>query len=143
VNAQAGTQASFNCGDLGPFNLAPRVGVIVTNSTAAGGILVGSHQANPPGTITLFGLATPAPKGQNHFAVPYHTTAATASDLCTDLGLPGPGNGKVQRINAGAGTIASYNCGDIGPFALTLGESVIITFTGATINVLAGHPAHF
>ena len=141
VNAQTGGQASYNCGDLGPFTLTQRVGVIATNSTLAGGIVVGSHQGSPPGNITLYGLGTPAPKGQNHFPVPYHTTAVNANDICLDLGVPV--GGKIQRTNAATGTVASYNCGDIGPFALTLGESLVITFTGATINVPAGHPAHF
>jgi hypothetical protein len=64
-----------------------------------------------------------------------------AQDLCVDLGLPV--GGKVQRINAATGVTSSHNCGDLGAFALTLGESTIISFTGATINVPAGHPAHF
>jgi len=143
VNASTGTTSSHNCGDAGPFALTARQGLIVNNNTAAGGIVVGSHQANPPGTISLIGLATPAPKGQNRFPVPYHTTAVNAQDLCVDLGLPSPSNGKIQRIDASSGVTSSHNCGDAGAFNLVLGEAVIITFTGATINVPTGHPAHF
>ena len=143
INASTGSTSSHNCGDAGAFSLTGRQGVIVNNSTAAGGILVGSHQSNPPGTISLLGLATPSPKGQNRFPVPYHTTAATAQDLCVDLGLPSPSNGKIQRIDAATGVTSSHNCADAGAFNLVLGEAVIITFTGSTITVPAGHPAHF
>jgi hypothetical protein len=142
LNALAGTTASHNCGALGPFTLALRVGIIVTNPTAAGGILVGSHAGNPPGSITLQPLATPAPKGQNHFPVLYHTTAVNAQDLCTDLGLPA--GGKILRRNAATGVPSSHNCGDLGAFNLVLGESTVVTFPGASaLSVAPGHPAHF
>jgi len=137
---------SFNCGDLpgSAFTLLPRVGLVVNNSTAAGGIVVGSHASNPPGNVTLYPLGG-FPLGQNRFPVPYHTTDITANDLCIDLGLP-TASGKIVRTNASTGAQPSFNCSDLpgSAFNLVLGESVIVTFSGASpITVAAGHPAHF
>lgn len=145
VNAQTGATNSHNCGDLGPFAIPKpytNVGLIITNNTAAGGILVGSHAGNPPSGLTLYPLATPAPKGNNYFSVPYHTTAVNAQDICVDLGLPA--GGKVQRRIAATGATQSHDCGSIGAFNLVLGEATIVTFPGAApLVVAAGHPAHF
>lgn len=143
VNASSGAQASHSCGDANPFALTPRVGMDITNNTLAGGILVGSHNANPPGSITIFAKGTPSPKGSNYFPVPWHTTAVNAQDLCVDLTLPATTN--VKGVVPSTGAQPSHNCGDAGPFALVLGDTYIITLpTGAlTVNVPAGHPAHF
>ena len=145
VNAQTGAASVHNCGDLGAFALPKpftNAGLIITNSTAAGGILVGSHASNPPSSLTLYPTATPSPKGQNFFSVPYHTTAVNAQDLCVDLALPA--GGRVQRRNAATGATSNHNCGDLGPFSLILGEAALVTFPGAApLVVAAGHPAHF
>jgi hypothetical protein len=140
-DANTGGTSSHTCGNAAPFNLVQRVGVTVTNNTAAGGIIVGSHQANPPGSITLYPLATPAPKGVNLFPVPYHTTAINAQDLCVDLGLPA--GASIKSLDAATGGTSSHTCGNAAPFGLTLGLAVQVTFSGAIINVPAGHPAHF
>jgi hypothetical protein len=145
VDALSGAQSVHNCGDLGPFNLAKPFtngGLVITNNTAAGGIIVGSHAGNPPAPMTLYPTATPAPKGQNFVSVPYHTTAVNAQDLCVDLGLPA--GGRIQRRDAVTGATSIHNCGDLGPFALVLGEAALVTFPGAApLVVAAGHPAHF
>lgn len=142
VDPNTGQTSSLTCGGAN-FNLAPRQGLIVTNPTAAGGILVGSHQANPPGSITLFPAVFPAPKGDNYFPVPYHTTATGALALCADLGLSG--TTTVLATNAASGQVNSTTCGSGVDFTLVLGESVKIRLGAGNpvLNVAAGHPAHF
>lgn len=159
VDPQSGVTTSWDCGAIGnapclqnpagtcsgtPAEYIKRAGLIVTNNVAAGGILVGSHQSNPPGTITLKPRGGPG-IGDNYFSVPYHTTAVTLQDICVDLGLPAPANAIVLRRNAATGVTSSWNCGDVGTApSLVLGEALRVTFTGAgDINVAAGHPAHF
>jgi len=142
-----GQTSSYNCQDLvGAFSLIPRVGVTVFSGTTAGGILVGSHQGNPPGGMILKQKVFPAPQGDYYFPVPYHTTAVNAQDLCTDLNLPtaAPGT-KILRLDALAGVKPSHDCGAAGAFPLVLGESVLIQIlVGASdVTVAAGHPAHF
>jgi hypothetical protein len=144
VNPATGASSSSNCNVGTGFVLLPRVGVIVTNPTAAGGILVGSHQSNPPGSISLSPNVFPPPKGDNFFPVPYHTTAGFLFDLCSDLGLPT--TAVVYSSDANAGTIASVGCNNNVPSALRLGEAVRIRLFQAvpsTLNVAPGHPAHF
>lgn len=141
INAATGATLSHTCGAAGAFTLTQRVGVVVTNPVAAGGIIVGSHQ--PTATFTFNQLGLPAPKGRNDNPVLYHTTAVNAQDLCVDYGLPA-GNGKIQRINAATGATLSHTCGAAGAFALVLGEATIVTFSGAgPITTTPGHPAHF
>lgn len=147
INADAGTTASNapGCG-IGSFALTPRVGIVVRNGAAAtSGMLVGSHQGNPPGNVTLYkSIGEAFPNGQNDFPVPYHTTSVDSEDVCSDLGLPG--GTRVLRRDADGGTTGSHTCGTghlpVG-FALRLGESVRIDLLGAVINVPPGRPAHF
>ncbi len=143
VDASAGAINVHGCGLGGPFALADRVGVVVKDSVARTGILVGSHVGNPPGSITLFPLAVP-PQGNNHFPVPYHTTAVTAEDLCVDLGLPAAPDGVIQRIDASGGAILVHGCGLGGAFPLVLGQAVIVQHASpGNIVVPPGRPSHF
>lgn len=139
INAATGATLSHTCGNAGPYSLANFVGVRADNPSSTGGILVGSHQSNV--AITLQPIALPAPKGDNYFPVPYHTTNVTAQDLCLDLTLPA--GGKVIRIDSLTGATLSHTCGNAGPYALILGESVLVQFSGPAISIPAGHPAHF
>jgi hypothetical protein len=134
INAATGAKQSHLCGDAPLFNLVPREGLIVTNPTNAGGIVVGSHSS---GNASLAALGAGA-IGTNLFSVPYHTTAANGQDICIQAGLTA-GSGRVTRINAGTGAKQSHLCGDTPLFGLVLGEAVIITDPSA--HVFA--PAHF
>lgn len=145
IDALSGASSVHNCGDLGAFAIPKpytNASMIITNSTAAGGIIVGSHAGSPPNALTLYPIASPPPKGQNYFSVPYHTTSVTAENLCVDLGLPT--GGRIQRRNAATGATSIHNCGALGPFNLILGEAALVTFPGASpLVVAAGRPAHF
>lgn len=143
-NANTGVILSNAPGcNIGNFVLAPRVGIVVRNNAATSGMLVGSHQGNPPGTITLYPVDGAFPNGRNDHPVVYHSTSVDSEDVCLDLGVP---NGNtLLRYDALAGVINSHTCGaghlPVG-FALRLGESVRITST-VLVNVAPGRPAHF
>lgn len=147
IDASGGVIFSNSGCGLGDFALLDRVGVIVRNLTATSGMIVGSHQGNPPGSITIYTQGS-FPVGRNDFPVPYHTTAVDSEDVCADLGIPlDLSSGEIQRIDAAAGVIETHTCGGgnlPNGFALRLGESVRATqTTGAPINVPPGRPAHF
>lgn len=168
LDPATGQQTSWDCGAIGnapclqndtgacafPVGGTPehlkRSGLIVTNNVAAGGILVGSHQSNPPGSITLKPLGA-LPVGHNYFSVPYHTTSTNMADVCLDLALPGTSavpNAKVERRNASLSfpqPSTSWDCGALGTApSLFLGQAIRVTYTGAAdIVVAVGHPAHF
>jgi len=130
------------CGGAGAFTLLQKVGLRITNPTAiSGAILVGSHGGGNTNNVSFAGsTGVTFPKGTNDFPVPYHTTAATAEDLCTQFGLT-VGTGRIQRIDAAAASnnVKTHFCGNAGPFALVLGESVAITNPTAVGPIAPGH----
>jgi len=109
-----------------------RIGLEILDAPATvNGILVGSHEGGPPRVNIYAGGDVGNGPGRNDYPVLYHGTAATAEDVCNDLGLDkvgGPGFvARIERINAATGAIAGHFCGAAGAFALVLGESVRIT----------------
>ncbi len=148
IDAAAGVTLNNNGCGTGDFNLLPRVGLIVRNPVATSGMIVGSHQGNPPGSVTIHQLGV-SPRGLNYFPVPFHTTAVDSEDACADLNIPlVPAAGhQVRRIDAAAGVTQIHTCGNgnlPNGFALRLGEAIRATqTTGAPINVPPGRPAHF
>jgi hypothetical protein len=142
--AQTGASLSHTCGNASPFSLRGREGFKVTGQpTTAGGILVGSHQANPPGSVTLYPSSTNPGVGVNLYDLPYHTTNTTADQVCSDLGLPA--GSKVIRNIAATGGSQSFTCGGAAAFTLVLGEALTISNIpgGVPITPGPGHPAHF
>jgi len=170
IDPSAGTTTSWPCGAVGlspcvlknqdgicsllPVGSAPgtvmpdyltHVGLIVQNNVLAGGMLVGSHAGNPPGSVTLKPLVTGV-KGHNYFSVPYHTTSVHMQDVCNDLTLQDPGlvGGTVLRRSPTTGGITSWPCGGAGnPPGIFLGEALRVTYSGPDHPVAPGHPAHF
>jgi len=105
-------------------NLVPGWAMRIRSANApASIIIVGSH--NPVQTVTVPANG-PGNQGFLWFSVPYHTTAVTASDLCTQIGLNGA---TIQRLDAATGTFfgASPCPGvDAARINLVLGEGVIL-----------------
>lgn len=108
-------------------------------------IIVGSH--NPTTTFTALNTAGGGQKGSSWFAVPYHTTAVTANDLCLSSGLTSSGLGAhatITRFDASTGLFsAPGTCGSGTASAITLvlGEAVKIRET--TTHTTTFVPAHF
>lgn len=139
-----GVSVSANCGNAGTFTWNAGQGVRVRNAgtgAPTSAIIVGSH--NPALTLTI-------PKsgagniGSFWFAVPYHTTAVSAADLCASIGMTSSGitRASVGRLNATTGAFTSASCGTAAASTLTLvlGEAVRLREPNATINFV---PAHF
>jgi hypothetical protein len=114
------------------------------NALPASIIIVGSH--DPAQAITL--LATSATKpdqGNLWFAVPYHTTAVTAADLCTQGGLTAL-RATVRTVNAAAGTGTTVTCGTAtaGTLVLRLGEAARLRDSSIVAPAVKTFiPAHF
>lgn len=74
-------------------------------------IIVGSHDGSQVLHIEPTDPAALAPeKGAYWFPVPYHTTAVTADDLCTQAGMA-LGFGTVDTVNASALVPTHVTCG--------------------------------
>jgi hypothetical protein len=158
IDPVSGGSSTGICGTStgGTFTWAAGTGVRIRNTTAATGptaptqaILVGSH--NPSVTLNLpqtDPTNANANKGNFWFAVPYHTTAVNAQDLCNSVGLVSSGalggRGSILRSNAQTGGPTSFICGSTtNNFTLTLGEAVRLRQVGLPVAGLNFTPAHF
>lgn len=135
---------SYTCDQLtAGFPLLNKgVGVrIVEATTAATGILVGSHI---PGQSVTIPDAGTFPVGTLIYAYPYHTTNATARDVCQNGALttvaPAP---LLTRYGPAGGVDATYTCDQVAAagFPLRLGEGVQIS--GETNGPKVFVPSHF
>jgi len=141
--------AATQCGSAGaPGVLLPAgVGFRVRNAGTGAPtsiIIVGSH--NPVTTFTAQNTAGGGQRGSSWFAVPYHTTAVTANDLCLSSGLTSSGlnRANIIRFDATTGTpSAAGSCGSASASAITLqlGEAVRIREVPGTVKTFV--PAHF
>lgn len=144
IDPATGAAVSANCGNAAGFTWLAGQGVRVRNAgtgAPTSAIVVGSH--NPAQSLTLPKSGAGA-IGSFWFAVPYHTTAVTAADLCASIGMTAAGinRGSIGRLNATNGAFTSANCGTSAATALTLvlGEAVRLREPTAAITFV---PAHF
>jgi hypothetical protein len=121
LNSSQGTVNTYQCGQLETFTFMNGVGAIVTDTTAAGGIIVG---ADTPGNQFSFADLGSPPIGNNIYPVEYHTTAVTPEDLCDQCGLSS--TASVTRFDAQNGLVQSHICSQIPLWNLQLGEAVLI-----------------
>ncbi len=108
----------------------------------AGFIIVGSHNPTTSVTVPLAGVGL---TGRTWFSVPYHTTAVTHLDLCTQAGLrktlPAA---TVTTLDPITGISSNAACSATTGSPLVLGRGVQLTqpnVTGATAVTFI--PAHF
>jgi hypothetical protein len=171
-----GSQLSCNCGSgatcgtffLNQTNLpvaqqlggvpAPFLGIRIRNPNGfppagLGTIVVGSH--NPTQPVLLNAIpSTPCPSafgtsghiGEVWFSVPYHTTALTGNDICTQAGIS-LGGATIARQSVGSATPQVGSCGfGTANFNLVLGEAVRMRRVQGNPAVCTNFsfiPAHF
>lgn len=140
----ANSLQSYTCDQLtAGFPLMNKgIGVRIVESTvAATGILVGSHI---PGQSVTIPDAGTFPVGTVIYAYPYHTTNATARDICQNGALttvaPAP---LLTRYGPAGGVDATYTCDQTAAagFPLRLGEGVQISGESNGPKVFV--PSHF
>jgi len=144
------TSAPVQCGTAGATALAltPGRGIRVRNTptsvvgTPSSIIIVGSHNPSLSITVPKSGAGT---AGDFWFAVPYHTTAANANDLCLSSGFSSTGLSKatITRLDAVTGVQAApVQCGTSAAtsFVLTLGEAIKVREPNGPLTF---NPAHF
>lgn len=151
VDPTTGTPSSpVQCGTTQANALAitPGRGIRVRNTllsvagTPTSIIIVGSHDPSLAITVPKAGAGT---AGNFWFAVPYHTTAATANDLCLSSGFTSTGLQKATVIRQDAVTgvpTSPVTCGSSGAtaFVLSLGEAIRFREPNGPLTFT---PAHF
>lgn len=131
----AGTIYTYTCGQVETWTLLPGKGLMITDTAAGGGILVGSDIPGNSFTIEQLG-ATPI--GFNLFPVEYHTTAVTPQDVCDQCGLSGTAD--IVRYDADLGNYETHTCGQVPVFNLPLGEALLIREPAGQVICT---PSHF
>jgi hypothetical protein len=146
IDPATGGTTSANCGTAAAntFTWPAGQGIRIRNggtTPPTSAIIVGSH--NPALSLTIPKAGT-GNIGSFWFGVPYHTTAITAADLCTSIGLTASGiaRGSVGRLNAITGAFTSANCGTAAATTLTLvlGEAVRLREPNGPLSFV---PSHF
>jgi hypothetical protein len=146
IDPATGLTTTGTCGQASAnsFTWAVGQGVRIRNAgtgAPASAIMVGSHNPGASLTIPDSGAGN---IGSFWFAVPYHTTAITAADLCTSAGLTSTGvaRGSVGRLNAATGTFTTASCGQAAAssLVLVLGEAVRLREPNGPISFV---PSHF
>jgi hypothetical protein len=129
------TFTTFVCGGFDtPFNINPGEAIYVkptTNNTSW--IIVGAHDD----TFVVNLKKTPGRTNTNWVSIPYHATAATSQDLCTQI----PAATEIGKYNESTDTFTTFVCGGFDTsFNLVAGEAVYIKVT--TDNT-AWTPSHY
>lgn len=134
-DANLGNINTHNCGQVETFSLNPGTGLMVTDTTAAGGVIVG---ADTPGNSFDIYILGQTPRGLNLFPVEYHTTAVTPEDVCQQCGLSN--TATVTHFDANTGNVFAHTCGQVPVFNLVLGAAVLIQEPTGTVSCT---PSHF
>jgi hypothetical protein len=142
-----GASSAVTCGTAAATArpIFPGRGIRIRRPTSVVGttsiIVVGSH--NPSLSVSVPDSGAGA-IGTLWFAVPYHTTAVTAADLCLSSGLTSAGiqRATIQRLNAVNGGFTTVTCGTAAASTLNLvlGEAVAIREPNGPLSFI---PAHF
>jgi len=118
--------------------------VRVTGATNINYVIVGSH--NPTLSHVLVAAGNPVPEGGNSqdgtnaYNYPYHSVAATASQLIGEIGFPA--RGGVSKLIRDNNTLQTYTnrVGSAPDFALVPGASYRVRVTGPTnISFIPNH----
>lgn len=130
-----GQYDTANCGSTGPGGaasiiLVPGLGVLIRQPNTSGAptnlILAGAHDNTLQVTIPDAGAGE---IGSVWYSVPYHTTAVTTNDLCTQIGLTSTGitRATLQRVNLTDGAYQNATCGSTTTdWNLEIGEAIRI-----------------
>lgn len=134
-DADLGNINTYTCGQVETFTLASGLGVMIQDTVAAGGVVVGSDI--PGNSFDLYQLGA-SPIGLNLYPVEYHATATDPEMVCNQCGLSG--TATVTRFDANAGNVLAHTCGQIPVWTLVLGESVLIQEPAGDVSCT---PSHF
>jgi hypothetical protein len=108
------------------FAITPGEGIVVKVTSGTNWTIVGSH--NP---TTAYGLTKTGILQLNWVSVPYHTTAATASGICTDVGA---NSYSVSHWVRSSETYEDWSCvySSGTDFAIAPGEALAVKVSAAT-----------
>jgi hypothetical protein len=114
----ASVRTDWTCPFGNNFGLTPGEGLFIRVSASSSPVFVGSHDDEL--TIPAGGFTVTA---TDYFlAIPYHTTAAVADDICTEIADAT----VVSRFDTGTGVRADWTCPFGDNFTVNPGESLAV-----------------
>ena len=145
LNETTGAFSQVSCGTAGATGLTLIPGKFASIVQPTGGpasvIIVGSH--NPTLSLTI-PKAGAGQVGNFWYSLPYHTTAVSAADVCTQIGMTSSGiaRGTVTRLNSATGAFTQVSCGTAGATGLNLvlGEGIQLREPNGPKSFI---PAHY
>jgi hypothetical protein len=145
-NTATNTYASFICGGTkGDFNIQAAKGYAVSvSANTCTWKLVGSHNDSYDTAPTGVSFATNTDGNNiNWVSVPYHSTSALASALCTEIKTACSNIAtSAAYFNTATNTYASFICGGTkGDFNILPGRAIAVSVSAAGSS--CWHPAHY
>jgi hypothetical protein len=130
-DSESNTRVEWHCPFGSNFDLRPGRGIQVRVSAPAGVVLLGSHDQSvmvPEGGFTH-------PGRDYYLALPYHTTAAVAADLCEEI----PHVSVISRFDADLNTTQTWTCPFGTNFALRTGEALLVQVSAPSAGFIPDH----
>ncbi len=119
-----------------PFALSKDEGYVIGMNGDLNYIIVGSHD---PGHVVSFNGTGTSATGQNYYALPYHTTAASAKDLIDELTAAGGNVAQISRFANGTDDFEAYTGTAGSSFPLVPGVAYVVGMN----NDLSFTPSHY
>jgi hypothetical protein len=132
-DTSSGLRQDWTCPFGNNFSITSGEGLFIRVSGPTTPTVVGSHDptlAIPQGGFTV--------SGRDWFlAIPYHTTAAVADDICGEVG---PNATLVSRFDTGSGLRQDWTCPFGNNFTINIGEALAVRVGASTPAFV---PAHY
>jgi hypothetical protein len=124
----------YTCGQVETFTLQDDKGVMITDTAAHTGIIVGSQV---PGKTYFIKRLGQSPIGTNIFPVAYNTTAVNPQDICSMCGLSN--TATLSQFDADIGQILTHTCGSLPVWNLRLGAALLILENTQDVSCVQSH----
>lgn len=124
----------YTCGQVETFSLLDDKGIMITDTAAHTGIIVGSQV---PGKTYFIKKLGQSPVGTNIFPVAYNTTATNPEQVCTMCGLSA--TATLSQFDADIGQILTHTCGTLPVWNLRLGAALLVLENTQDVSCVQSH----
>ena len=124
----------YTCGQIETFTLLDDKGVMITDTVAHTGIVVGSQT---PGKTYFIKKLGQNPVGTNIFPVAYNTTCVDPQCVCAMCGLSS--TATLSQFDADLGQILTHTCSSLPVWNLRLGAALLVLENTQDVSCVQSH----
>lgn len=128
----SGVRQDWTCPFGNNFSVTSGEGLFIRVGSASTPVIVGSH--DPSLTIPAGGFTVA--NADWFLSIPYHTTAAVADDICSEVG---PNATLVSRFDTASGVRQDWTCPFGNNFSVNIGEALAVRVGSATSAFTPSH----